>query len=72
LRLEYPKPDLRFFVEATGESNGRGRAAGRPVTNSGGQILFVGPTSLLLYKAFGVEGGVLLPVYQKIEWQPAA
>ena len=25
----------------------------------------VGPTVLLLYKAYGIEGGVLFPVYQR-------
>ena len=29
--------------------------------NSGGTILLVGPTTLLLYKQYGVEGGILFP-----------
>jgi hypothetical protein len=65
LQLDYPKPDLRFFVEAQGESNGRTRSGGVPNTNSGGRILLVGPTTLLLYKQYGVEGGILFPVYQR-------
>jgi hypothetical protein len=65
LQLDYPKPDLRFFVEAQGESNGRTRTGGLRNTNSGGRILLVGPTTLLLYKQYGLEGGILFPVYQR-------
>jgi hypothetical protein len=65
LRLEYPKPDLRFFVEAQGESNGRTWARGVADANTGGRILLVGPTTLLLFKQYGLEGGVLFPVYQR-------
>jgi hypothetical protein len=65
LRLDYPKPDLRFFVEATGEENGHAVRAGTIDPGTGGRILLVGPTSLLLYKQYGLEGGILLPVYQR-------
>src|SRR5262245_20772468 len=47
------KPDLRFFVEATAEDT------------SSTRTVFVGPTALLLHKAFGLEGGVLFPAYQR-------
>jgi hypothetical protein len=66
LRLDYPKPDLRFFVEAVGEATGRARHGGSTMTNSGGHVLMVGPTALLLYKAYGIEGGVQFPVYQRM------
>jgi hypothetical protein len=65
LQLDYPKPDLRFFVETQGEHNGRARSGGLPDANSGGRILLVGPTTLLLYKQYGLEGGILFPVYQR-------
>lgn len=65
LRLDYPKPDLRFFVEAVGEATGRGRHQGVRMADSGGHVLMVGPTTLLLYKSYGVEGGVQFPVYQR-------
>ncbi len=65
LRLDYPKPDLRFFVEAQGEVNGRASSGGLQDENSGGHILLVGPTTLLLYKQYGLSGGVLFPVYQR-------
>ena len=66
LQLDYPKPDLRFFVEAQGEHNGRSKKLGVEDVNSGGRILLAGPTTLLLYKQYGLEGGVLFPVYQRL------
>ena len=62
LRLEAGQPDLRFFVEATAEQRGATMVQG--VDLPGGRSVFVGPTSLLVYKAIAVEGGVLFPVYQ--------
>ena len=63
LRLEPGKPDLRFFVEATAEHRTATQVAGVDVDHGAGSI-FVGPTSLLVYKAIAVEGGILVPVYQ--------
>ena len=65
LRLDYPKPDFRFFVETVGEITGRARHNGSAMSDTGGHVLMVGPTVLLLYKAYGIEGGVLFPVYQR-------
>jgi hypothetical protein len=64
-RKDYPKPDLRFFVEATGDITGTSLHDGQPMTDTGGRVAMVGPTMLLLYKAYAVEGGVLYPVYQR-------
>ena len=66
LQLDYPKPDLRFFVEAEGEHNGRTRTDGVERADSGGTVLLVGPTTLLLYKQYGLEGGILFPAYQRV------
>jgi hypothetical protein len=65
LRTEAGKPDLRFFAEATAEDRSAARAA---TAAAGGRnrTLFVGPTSLLLYKAFAVEAGVLFPAYRSV------
>jgi len=70
LRLDYPKPDLRFFVEATAEGTERGRHDGFELLTSGGKAVFVGPTALLLYKAYALEGGMLFPVYQDTNFGP--
>jgi hypothetical protein len=65
LRLDYPKPDLRFFVEAMAERTERGKHFGLDMLSSGGDAVFVGPTALLLYKAYAIEGGVMFPAYQR-------
>lgn len=65
LRLDYPKPDLRFFAEAQGEVNGKARRDGASDPDTGSHILLVGPTTLLLYKQYGLSGGVLFPIYQR-------
>lgn len=85
LRLDYPKPDLRFFVEAVAERTGPARhtadvaedpgehhSSGNDLTSrpahsgpGGGDLVLVGPTVLMLYKAYGIEGGILFPLYQR-------
>jgi len=65
LRLDYPKPDLRFFVEAMAERTRRGEHFGLEMLSSGGDAVFVGPTALLLYKAYALSGGVMFPAYQR-------
>jgi hypothetical protein len=65
LRLDYPKPDLRFFVEGVGDVTGAARHNGVPMAATGGRVFMAGPTALLLYKAYGIEGGLLFPVYQQ-------
>ena len=37
---------------------------------SGGDSILVGPTALLLYKQYGLEAGLLFPVYQQTNFQP--
>ena len=66
LRTEAGTPDLRFFVEATAEDRSAPTAGGVE-TGGGARTIFVGPTSLLLHKAFALEAGVLFPVYQRVD-----
>ena len=61
-RQELPHPDWRIFLETVGESTRDARAAGRQIDASGGHELFVGPTLLGLYGAWGISGGPLFPV----------
>ena len=70
LRLDYPKPDLRFFAEAVAERTGMARHHGLDLLYTGGTALFVGPTALLLYKAYALQGGMLFPVYQRTNGLP--
>ena len=67
LRLDYPKPDLRFFVETLGELTGPARGGAAGMSRGGGHTVMTGPTALLLYKAYGLSGGVLFPIYQRLE-----
>jgi hypothetical protein len=66
LRTEAGKPDLRFFVEATGEDRSPDRVAAATLPTAA-RTVFVGPTALLLYKAYGLEGGILFPAYQHVD-----
>ena len=63
---EYPHADWRLFVEAVGEIAARDRAHGVEHAASGGHQLFVGPTLLGLYGAWGGSGGPLFPVYRRL------
>jgi len=63
LRVEAGRPDLRFFVEITGEDRTATKSFDAVVA-SGNQSVFMGPTSLLVYKAIAIEGGVLFPLHQ--------
>ena len=64
-RKDYPRPDLRFFIEATGDITGRAAQDGREMAGTGGRAALVGPTMLLLYKAYAISGGALFPVYER-------
>jgi hypothetical protein len=66
LQVEAGKPDLRFFVEMTAEDRTNGRVSGVELED-GSRTVFLGPTSLLVYKAIAVEGGVLFPLYQRTQ-----
>ncbi|MGH7743581.1 MAG: hypothetical protein ACREQ5_01995 [Candidatus Dormibacteria bacterium] len=64
LRKEYPHWDGRFFIEMNGEDSGRVVHNGLSVPGTSGQQIFLGPTTLWLYKNYGIEGGVQFPVFQ--------
>ena len=65
-RQELPHPDWRLFVEAVGEHIFPDKVAGAQVPNTGGDRIFVGPTLLGLYGAWGISGGPMFPVYQNL------
>lgn len=64
LRKDYPHWDGRFFIEMNGEASGHVLHDGISVSGTSGQQIFLGPTTLWLYKNYGIEGGVQFPVYQ--------
>lgn len=63
-RKEYPHWDGRFFIEMNGEYSGRARHSGVLVPGTDGQQIFLGPTTLWIYKNYGIEGGVQWPIYR--------
>ena len=65
LRVEAGRPDLRFFVEAVVEDRAPVDAEGVRV-RPGPRTLFVGPTSLLVYKAVALSGGIQWAAYQRL------
>lgn len=65
-RHDYPRPDWRVFVEAVGEYAARDVIAGVEQPNTGSHQIFVGPTVLGLYGSWGISGGPVFPVYQRL------
>jgi hypothetical protein len=64
IRKEYPHWDGRFFIEISGENSGKLWRAGIAVPGTAAQQLFLGPTTLWLYKKYGIGGGIQFPVYR--------
>ncbi len=66
LQKEYPRWDWRVFAEMTGDHSSRVQRAGQLMPGTGGNQVFVGPTTLGIYKNFAIEGGVQFPVYRNV------
>jgi len=64
---ELPHGDWRVFAELVGEYNFPTRIAGQQVPNTGGHRIFVGPTLLGLYGAWGISGGPQFAVYNALD-----
>ena len=58
--------DWRIFGELTGEKSGKIQSAGIVLPGSIGHQVFVGPTTLGVYKNYAVSAGVQFPVYQDV------
>lgn len=61
------RPDLRFFVESTFEDRQASRSTDARLT-APPRTLFIGPTSLLVYKAMALSGGLQWAAYQDAEF----
>lgn len=66
LRKEYPHWDWRLFLELTGESSGNLRRDGIEHPGTGGHQVFLGPTTLGIYRNYAIEGGMQFPVYRDV------
>ncbi len=64
LRKDYPHWDGRFFVEMNGEYSNRVLHDGVRVPGTNGGQVFLGPTTLWIYKKYGIEGGIQWPVFR--------
>lgn len=69
-RVDHGRPDLRFFIEATFEDRQADTVDGNDLAR-GARTVFVGPTSLLVYKAIALSGGVQWAAYQRDRDGPA-
>ena len=58
--------DWRVFGECTGERVGAVERAGADVPGSRSNQVFVGPTTLAVYKNYAVSGGIQFAVYQNV------
>jgi len=65
-RTEYPRWDWRLIAELTGERSGAIRRTGLAVTGSEAHQLFLGPSTLGVYKAYAVGAGIQFPVYRSV------
>lgn len=65
-RHNLPKPDWRIFMESLAEFPQRNDVGGADQLDSGGEKVLVGPSLLGLYGQWGIEAGVLFPVYQRL------
>lgn len=65
-RKDYPHWDWRLFVELTGENSSLVEQSGIKVSDTGGQQIFIGPTTLGIYKNVAIEGGIQFPIYRNV------
>jgi hypothetical protein len=63
---EYYEPDLVLLIELSGEHRNKDRIDGSKDSDSGGDILYLGPTFLWSYRNWMIKGGIQLPVYQDL------
>ena len=66
LRKDYPFWDWRLFGELTGERDSRLLIDGVPMPGTQAHQLFLGPTTLGIYKTFAISGGVQFPIYRNV------
>jgi hypothetical protein len=66
LRKDYPHWDWRLLVELTGEKSNHIRRQGIEIPGTGGHQIFIGPTTLGIYKNLAIEGGIQLPIYRNV------
>lgn len=64
LRTNYPHWDGRFFIEMNGEYSNKVLRNHLTIPGTNGGQVFIGPTTLWLYKNYGIGAGIQFPVYR--------
>lgn len=67
LRGNWTKPDGRLFIEMIGDHLGSAERDRVDLPQTRGNQIMVGPTTLWLFRNFGIEGGILFPVYRNFK-----
>lgn len=65
-RKDYPHLDWRLFGEMTAEQYGETRRASAAMPGTSGNQVFLGPTALVIYKSYAIEGGVQFPIARDV------
>ncbi len=65
-RLHDTAVDLRWFVEAVLESTGKDVQSGQQREDTGGTRILAGPTFLALSGRWGLSGGFLFPLHERL------
>lgn len=63
---EYYKPDLVMLLELSGELRNKDRVNSLIDNNSGGSILYLGPSFLWSYRNWMLKGGIQVALYQNL------
>jgi len=66
LRKDYPFWDWRLFAELTGERDSQLIMGGVPIPGTYAHQVFIGPTTLGIFKTFAISGGVQFPIYRDV------
>lgn len=66
VRRSYYESDLVFLIEFNGEYKKKSRISGVADLNSGGNIMYLGPTFLWSLRNVMVKGGIQVPIVQNL------
>jgi hypothetical protein len=65
-KQDYPAWDWRLFAEMTGDVWSHAQHLDAAMPGTQGHTIFLGPSTLGIYKAFAISGGVQFPVYREV------
>jgi hypothetical protein len=65
MRLEYPHWDWRLFAELTGERSTTALHNDNAMPGTDAHQVFLGPSTLGIYRNYAIEGGIQFPVYRR-------